>query len=78
MSRLLLNGQLAPEVETAESYEIRTKCPSKWVLIDTETGNVYTPDPSPSNPHHWKKAESSLLMMARGILSRLIHSAIKR
>ncbi len=27
------------------ALEIKTKCPSKWILIDTETGQAYIGNP---------------------------------
>lgn len=40
--RKLLNGKYVKEYPHAVTITIYTKCPEKWVLIDTETGQKYT------------------------------------
>ena len=39
--RKLLDGSKAPEYEFAITMEVRTKCPSKYKLVDMETGEEY-------------------------------------
>ncbi len=41
--RNLKNGTAAPELTEAQTLTIKTKCPQKWLLIDMETGEVYSP-----------------------------------
>lgn len=41
-SRKLLDGTEAMELESAVILTVKTKCPSKWILIDLETGEKYT------------------------------------
>ena len=36
--RILKNGEKAQELETAMEIIIKTKCPTKWIVEDLETG----------------------------------------
>lgn len=45
------------EIEDSENIvilDVKTKCPSKWILIDTETGQSYQGNPN----GHWDRLES--------------------
>ena len=39
--RILKNGEKAQELETAMEIIIKTKCPTKWIVEDLETGQRY-------------------------------------
>lgn len=39
--RILLNGNQVEELENPVTITIYTKCPEKWILLDTETGEKY-------------------------------------
>ena len=39
--RKTLDGQVLYELEEGHELRIKTKVPSKWILQDTETGQVY-------------------------------------
>ena len=39
--RRLINGEIAEDLESPIDLIIHTKCPSKWILIDMETGQTY-------------------------------------
>jgi hypothetical protein len=39
--RNLINGGKAAEHIEAVSLTVKTKAPAKWILIDSETGQVY-------------------------------------
>ena len=39
--RILKNGEKVQELETAMEIIIKTKCPTKWVVEDLETGQRY-------------------------------------
>ena len=39
--RKLKNGDEAEELNSSVQLIIKTKCPTKWILIDEETGQVY-------------------------------------
>lgn len=45
--RKLLGGTEVPELEESVTLTIKTKCPQKWMLIDMETGEIYTPYTTP-------------------------------
>ena len=40
-TRTLLNGSTVTELEEPVILQIKTKCPSKYKLIDMETGQTY-------------------------------------
>ena len=56
MSRKLLDGRTVKESHTAVELTISTKCPEKWLLVDRETGEIYTPYTTPG-PSQWKKID---------------------
>ena len=56
MRRNLLDGTDVPEYDTAIKLKVVTKAPSKWKLIDMETGEEYIGQlPTAEDTHHWKK-----------------------
>jgi hypothetical protein len=54
MNRKLIDGSEVPELEEAQTLMLKTKCPEKWLLVDRETGEIYTPYSTPG-PNQWKK-----------------------
>jgi hypothetical protein len=54
MPRRLQDGTEVPELDTPVILTIKTKCPEKWILIDKETGEVYTPYTT-AGSLQWKK-----------------------
>ena len=54
MSRTLQNGETAQELDIPVILTIRTRCPEKYLLIDQETGEVYTPHITPGT-NQWRK-----------------------
>ena len=56
MSRQLIDGTTVQECSTAVELTITTKCPEKWMLVDRETGEIYTPHTTPG-PRQWKKID---------------------
>ena len=54
--RTLKNGKEVVELDQVREYSIKTKCPEKWLLMDLETGEVYTPYIMPSQ-YNWKKID---------------------
>ena len=56
MSRKLLDGSIVDELDTAVELSITTKCPTKWLLVDRETGEIYTAYTAPG-PRQWKKID---------------------
>lgn len=54
--RKLLDGSEVLELSAPATLTIKTKCPEKWILIDQETGEMYTPYTTPGNLQ-WKKLD---------------------
>ena len=53
--RKLKDGSFAEELESAITLEIYTKCPSKWKLYDSETGQWYEGTTNEKIGTQWKK-----------------------
>ena len=56
MGRTLLDGSTVNDSEVSVELTVRTKCPEKWLLVDRETGEIYTPYTTPG-PKQWKKID---------------------
>lgn len=56
MARKLIDGTEVPELNEAQTLMVKTKCPEKWLLVDRETGEIYTPYTTPG-PNQWKKID---------------------
>ena len=56
MNRKLIDGSEVPELAEARELVLKTRCPEKWLLIDRETGEIYTPYTTPG-PSQWKKID---------------------
>ena len=54
--RKLKDGTLAEELEFSRTLSVYTKCPSKWKLIDLETGEEYIGQVD--SKRDWKKIKS--------------------
>lgn len=55
--RKLLNNKLVQEYDEAVDLSIHTKCPSKWMLIDLETGQMYNGMHTPDEYGKWKRLD---------------------
>jgi hypothetical protein len=58
MTRKLKNGTKVEELDTPVLLEVYTKCPSKWKLVDMETGEEYIgqdPEADKVQPQYWKR-----------------------
>ena len=53
--RILLNGKTVEEFPKAVDLTIHTKAPSKWLLIDLETGQEYIGADVPTKYGRWKR-----------------------
>jgi len=60
MTRTLKNGEAVEELEIPVILTIKTKCPQKYMLIDQETGEVYTPYETPGSSQWRKIAQGDL------------------
>jgi hypothetical protein len=63
-TRALRSGRLVPELTAPEDVRLTTRCPSKWLAVDLETGQVW----SPANGK-WKRASSIERAEAASILA---------
>jgi hypothetical protein len=53
--RKLLDGTKVPEFDMRIELKVRTKCPSKYKLVDLETGAEYIGKlPTEEDPHYWR------------------------
>ena len=55
--RKLLDGSEVEEFDQAVDLTIHTKCPSKWLLIDLETGAEYIGSEKPNFYGKWKRVK---------------------
>jgi hypothetical protein len=53
--RKLLDNTTVPEYDIAVTLEVYTKCPSKYKLVDLETGQEYVGQLPQEGKPHWKK-----------------------
>ena len=58
--RKLNDGTIVDELEQAVTLKVHTKCPAKWTLIDTETGQVYQGQPTEKYGKMWKMIDTDL------------------
>ncbi len=56
MTRRLIDGSVVNELSEPQVLTVRTKCPEKWLLVDRETGEIYTPYTT-IGPNQWKKID---------------------
>ncbi|CAH9016974.1 conserved hypothetical protein [Vibrio phage 150E35-1] len=68
-NRQLMDGREVETTGVALDFKIHTKCMAKWVLVDTETGNVYRPALSQLD---WEKASQDELKAAQIAIGQLI------
>lgn len=59
--RKLIDGTQAAELEHSIVLEIKTKCPSKYLLLDLETNETYRGADKSSSGEHWSKIENSFI-----------------
>lgn len=53
--RILLDGTKVEELNEPITLEVYTKCPSKWKLFDSETGQWYQGTNNPLKGKQWEK-----------------------
>lgn len=56
--RVLLDGTKVEELDKPVTLEIYTKCPTKWKLYDSETGQWYRGTNNQSKKKQWEKLKS--------------------
>lgn len=70
MSRSTLRGTPLVESEV-DTYSLKTKVPQKWVIVDLETGSVYSPLPG-RTPYDFSKSSREQILEARALLDILL------
>jgi hypothetical protein len=58
-TRTLTDGTEVQELDHPLILEIKTKCPEKWLLIDTETGEKYQGSNSIEKYRQWKRIDNA-------------------
>ena len=58
--RRLIDGSEVEEFEKAIDLTIHTKAPSKWLLIDLETGQEYVGSDKPNLYGKWKRIKDAI------------------
>jgi len=57
LNRTLKDGTTVPAFDIAVELRVITKCPTKWRLIDEETGVEYRGQLPQENKLHWQRIE---------------------
>jgi hypothetical protein len=57
LTRTLKDGSTVPAIDMAVELKVVTKCPTKWLLIDQETGVQYKGQLPQDGGLHWKRIE---------------------
>ena len=57
LNRALQDGTIVPAFDLAIELKVVTKCPTKWRLIDEETGVEYRGQPPQDGGLHWQRIE---------------------
>ena len=57
LTRTLQDGSTVPAIDMAVELKVVTKCPTKWLLIDQETGVQYKGQLPQDGGLHWKRIE---------------------
>lgn len=57
--RKLIDGTNVQELEEAKTLTVYTKCPEKYMLIDMETGQIYTGYYT-DGKNSWKKVDDGI------------------
>jgi|TARA_R110000744_G_scaffold38553_1_gene88169 hypothetical protein len=59
LNRKLLDGTIVPALDIPIELIVRTKCPSKYKLVDMETGLEYTGViPDSNEGYFWKRTDT--------------------
>ena len=57
LNRTLQDGTIVPAIDIAVELKVVTKCPTKWRLIDEETGDQYRGKLPQDGELHWQRIE---------------------
>jgi len=58
LTRTLKDGTVVPAIDMAVELKVVTKCPTKWLLIDQETGVQYKGQLPQEGGLHWQRIEN--------------------
>ena len=58
LTRTLKDGTVVPAIDMAVELKVVTKCPTKWLLIDQETGVQYKGQLPQAGGLHWQRIEN--------------------
>ena len=59
LNRTLQDGTIVPAIDIAVELKVLTKCPSKYKLVDMETGLEYTGViPDSNEGYFWKRTDT--------------------
>lgn len=58
LDRKLQDGTTVPALDIAIELKVVTKCPTKWRLIDEETGVEYRGQLPQEGELHWQRIDS--------------------
>ena len=56
--RPLMDGTFAEELDKPITLEVYTKCPTKWKVYDSETGQWYRGTKNPLKGKQWEKIKN--------------------
>ena len=59
--RELITGEEAEEYPNAVDLAVHSKCPSKWLLIDLETGQMYRGMKEPGPYGKWRRLKNKVI-----------------
>ena len=57
LNRTLQDGTIVPAIDMEVELKVVTKCPTKWRLIDEETGVEYRGQLPQDGGLHWQRIE---------------------
>ena len=60
-ARKLIDGTVVEELEQTVNLVIETKCPSKWKIIDMETGQAYIGTDKNKKFQYWQAIDNDRL-----------------
>ena len=63
--RELITGEIAEEYPKATDLTIHSKCPSKWLLVDLETGQMYRGMKDPGPYGKWRRLKKRFKIYAQ-------------
>lgn len=58
LTRTLQDGTVVPAIDMAIELKVITKCPTKWRLIDEETGVEYRGKFPQEGELHWQRMDN--------------------